>query len=106
MLKRKKESLHKLVKKMYNKDSFKQGGKIMLQNNPDFTVTVGTVKEQIAQTQGMGDVKVYDENQKSSLTNDRPADQVQKDIYQVPDRKLMFQDLAGALGGNRDGGED
>ena len=32
----------------------------MLQNNPNFTDTVGTVKEQIAQTQGMGDVKVYD----------------------------------------------
>lgn len=78
----------------------------MLQNNPNFTDTVGTVKEQIAQTQGMGDVKVYDENQKNALTTDRPADQVQKDIYQVPDRKLMFQDLAGALGGNRDGGNN
>lgn len=76
----------------------------MLQNNPNFTDTVGTVKEQIAQTQGMGDVKVYDENQKNALTTDRPADQVQKDIYQVPDRKLMFQDLAGALGGNSNGG--
>ena len=100
---------------MYNKNKNKnkvlsKEEKVMLQNNPNFTDTVGTVKEQISQTQGMGEVKVYDENQKNSLTNDRPADQVQKDIYQVPDRKLMFQDLAGALagalGGNRDGGNN
>lgn len=77
----------------------------MLQNNPDTTETVGTVKEQIAMTQGMGDVKVYDDAQKRALTTDRPSDQIQKDIYQVPDRKLMWQDFTGILGGREDGRE-
>lgn len=73
----------------------------MLQTNPNFTETAGTVKEQISQTQGMGDVKVYDDAQKRALTNDRPSDQIQKDIYQVPSRKLMWQDF----GGSKDGRE-
>lgn len=77
----------------------------MLQNNPNFTETKGTVKEQMSQTQGMGDVKVYDEAQKRSLTTDRPTDQIQKDIYQIPSRKLMWQDFAGELGGGEDGRE-
>lgn len=91
---------------MYNSNKDIEGGsKTMLQNNSNFTETVGTVKEQISQTQGMGDVKVYDDAQKHSLTNDRPSDQVQKDIYQVPDRKLLGQDFNGIYGGNSDGRE-
>ena len=64
----------------------------MLQNNPDYTQTVGTVKEAISQTSGMGDVKIYNESEKANISNPRVSDQLQKDIYELPNRKLLWQD--------------
>lgn len=64
----------------------------MLQNNPDYTKTVGTVKEVISQTSGMGDVKIYNDSEKSNISNPRVSDQLQKDIYELPNRKLLWQD--------------
>lgn len=64
----------------------------MLQNNPDYTQTKGTVKEVISQTSGVGDVKIYNESEKSNISNPRVSDRLQKDIYELPNRKLLWQD--------------
>lgn len=72
----------------------------MLQNNPNFTETVGTVKEQTSQFNGMADTKVYNDTEKNNLSNARPTDPIQDGIYTLPDRKLIFQDLNSAFGGS------
>lgn len=64
----------------------------MLQNNPNFTETQGTIKESIAQTNGLGDVKIYSDAEKNNIANPRVSDQVQKDIYELPNRKMIWQD--------------
>lgn len=64
----------------------------MLQNNPNFTETTGSIKESIAQTNGMGDVKIYSDAEKNNIANPRVSDQVQKDIYELPNRKMIWQD--------------
>ena len=71
----------------------------MLQNNPNYTKTVGTVKEQTSQFNGMADTKVYSDAEKNNFSNPRPSDPIQDGIYTLPDRKLIFQDLNSALQG-------
>lgn len=77
----------------------------MLQNNPDYTQTKGTVKEAISQTSGMGDVKIYNDSEKSNISNPRVSDQLQKDIYELPNRKLLWQDSPFTNADENNGGE-
>lgn len=61
----------------------------MIQNNPNFTNTVGTIKQQIANFNGMADVKMYTPEEKEKLTNARPATDLQNSIYNLPNEKLL-----------------
>lgn len=71
----------------------------MVQNNPDFTETKGTVSQQTSQFNGMADTKVYSDAEKNNFSNPRPTDPIQDSIYTLPDRKIIFQDLESALNG-------
>lgn len=66
----------------------------MLQNNPNFTETKGTVKEQIANFNGMQETKIYNDAEKQQLQHDRPMDSLVASIYDVPNRRLVMQDLS------------
>lgn len=72
----------------------------MLQNNPNFTETKGTVSQQTSQFNGMADTKVYSDAEKNNFSNPRPTDPIQDGIYTLPDRKIVFQDLETALNGS------
>lgn len=65
----------------------------MIQNNPNFTDTQGTIKQQVSQFNGMADTKIYDDATRNNLTNERPATEMQNSIYNLPNNKLVFQDL-------------
>lgn len=65
----------------------------MIQNNPNFTDTQGTIKQQVSQFNGMTDTKIYDDATRNNLTNERPATEMQNSIYNLPNNKLIFQDL-------------
>ena len=65
----------------------------MIQNNPNFTDTQGTIKQQVSQFNGMADTKIYDDATRNNLTNERPATEMQNSIYNLPNNKLIFQDL-------------
>ena len=66
----------------------------MLQNNPNFTETKGTVKEQTANFNGMQETKIYNDAEKQQLQHDRPMDSLVSSIYDVPNRRLVMQDLS------------
>lgn len=66
----------------------------MLQNNPNFTSTVGTVRAQTASFSGMQETKLYTPAEKEQLQHARPTDHVVADIYNLPNNKILFQDLA------------
>ena len=68
----------------------------MIQKNPDFTDTQGTIKQQVSQFNGMADTKIYDDATRNNLTNERPATEMQNSIYNLPNNKLIFQDDAGS----------
>ena len=89
----------------------------MLEKNPDFTQTVGTVRENTSVFNGMTDTKMYTDSEKTSLSVDRPADDLQKQIYSVPNERLIWQDFSALtegnqndgsalMGGNQDGGNN
>ena len=67
----------------------------MLQNNPNFTETEGTVQSQTANFNGMQETKLYSDAEKKNLQNPRPMDNLVNSIYEVPNRKLVLQDFAG-----------
>lgn len=69
----------------------------MLQNNPDFTETKGTVKATMANFNGQADVKMYTDEEKNSLQHTREADKFQKQIYDLPNRKILFSDFSNSL---------
>lgn len=69
----------------------------MIQNNPNFTDTQGTIKQQVSQFNGMADTKIYDDATRNNLTNERPATEMQNSIYNLPNNKLIFQDLGSAF---------
>lgn len=68
----------------------------MLQNNPNFTETEGTVASQTSNFNGMQETKLYSDAEKKNLQNPRPMDNLVNDIYEVPNRKLVLQDFTGA----------
>lgn len=78
----------------------------MLANNPNFTQTVGTVRENSSVFNGMTDTKMYTDNEKTSLSVDRPADDLQKQIYSVPNERLIWQDFGSLMGGTQNDGND
>ena len=82
----------------------------MIQNNPNFTDTQGTIKQQVSQFNGMADTKIYDDATRNNLTNERPATEMQNSIYNLPNNKLVFQDLglvfAPMAGSNDTGSND
>lgn len=65
----------------------------MLQNNPDFTTTQGTVKETQSNFNGMADTHVYSEAEKLQRTHNRAETDIQRDIYSLPTEKLLWQDI-------------
>lgn len=73
----------------------------MLQNNPDYTETVGTVKAQQSNFNGQADTKIYNDEQKNRLSNDRPETQLQSDIYNQPMAKTILNDLDNNLSAPR-----
>lgn len=66
----------------------------MLQNNPDFTTTKGTIKASMANFNGQANVKMYTDEEKNSLQHTREADELQKQIYDLPNRKILFSDFS------------
>ena len=81
----------------------------MIQNNPDFTDTQGTIKQQVSQFNGMADTKIYDDATRNNLTNERPATEMQNSIYNLPNNKLIFQDLGSVfapMAGSNDTGSN
>lgn len=79
----------------------------MLEKNPDFTQTVGAVRESSSVFNGMTDTKMYTDQEKTSLSVDRPADDLQKQIYSVPNERLIWQDFSSLMnGGNQNDGND
>lgn len=68
----------------------------MLQNNPNFTETKGTVQSQTANFNGMQETKLYSDAEKKNLQNPRPMDNLVNDIYEVPNRKIVLQDFTSA----------
>ena len=69
----------------------------MLQNNPNFTETKGTIKASMANFNGQSNVKMYTDEEKNSLQNTREADELQKQIYDLPNRKILFSDFSNSL---------
>lgn len=65
----------------------------MLQNNPNFTETQGTVKETQSNFNGMADTHVYNEAEKLQRTHNRTETDIQRDIYSLPTEKLLWQDI-------------
>ena len=65
----------------------------MLQNNPNFTETQGTVKETQSNFNGMTDTHVYSEAEKAQRTHNRVETDIQRDIYSLPNEKLLWQDI-------------
>lgn len=65
----------------------------MLQNNPNFTETQGTVKETQSNFNGMADTHVYSEAEKTQRTHSRAETDIQRDIYSLPTEKLLWQDI-------------
>ena len=81
----------------------------MIQNNPNFTDTQGTIKQQVSQFNGMADTKIYDDATRNNLTNERPATEMQNSIYNLPNNKLIFQDLglvSAPMAGSNDTGSN
>lgn len=81
----------------------------MIQNNPNFTDTQGTIKQQVSQFNGMADTKIYDDATRNNLTNERPATEMQNSIYNLPNNKLVFQDLglvSASMAGSNDTGSN
>ena len=81
----------------------------MIQNNPNFTDTQGTIKQQVSQFNGMADTKIYDDATRNNLTNERPATEMQNSIYNLPNNKLIFQDLglvSASMAGSNDTGSN
>ena len=81
----------------------------MIQNNPNFTDTQGTIKQQVSQFNGMADTKIYDDATRNNLTNERPATEMQNSIYNLPNNKLIFQDLGSVfapMAGSNDTGSN
>lgn len=81
----------------------------MIQNNPNFTDTQGTIKQQVSQFNGMTDTKIYDDATRNNLTNERPATEMQNSIYNLPNNKLIFQDLglvSASMAGSNDTDEE
>lgn len=81
----------------------------MIQNNPNFTDTQGTIKQQVSQFNGMADTKIYDDVTRNNLTNERPATEMQNSIYNLPNNKLIFQDLglvSASIAGSNDTGSN
>lgn len=79
----------------------------MIKNNPNFTDTQGTIKQQVSQFNGMADTKIYDDATRNNLTNERPATEMQNSIYNLPNNKLIFQDLglvSASMAGSNDTG--
>lgn len=65
----------------------------MLQTNPNFTETQGTVKETQSNFNGMADTHVYSEAEKTQRTHSRAETDIQRDIYNLPTEKLLWQDI-------------
>lgn len=81
----------------------------MIQKNPNFTDTQGTIKQQVSQFNGMADTKIYDDATRNNLTNERPATEMQNSIYNLPNNKLIFQDLglvSASMAGSNDTGSN
>lgn len=76
----------------------------MLEKNPNFTQTIGTVRESTSAFNGMADTKMYTDDEKTSLSVDRPADDLQKQIYSVPNERLIWQDFSSLMNGGNQGG--
>lgn len=71
----------------------------MLEKNPNFTQTVGAVRESSSAFNGMTETKMYTDQEKTSLSVDRPADDLQKQIYSVPNERLIWQDFSSLVNG-------
>lgn len=61
----------------------------MKQNNPNYTDTVGTVKQITSNFNGMGETHIYNEEEKKNIQNKRVSDPIQDSIYTLPDRKIL-----------------
>ena len=66
----------------------------MLANLNDFTNTIGTVKSSTSVFNGLGETHMYSDTEKQALTNQRAEDDIQKQIYDVPNQRLIWQDLS------------
>ena len=69
----------------------------MLQNNPNYTETQGTVKETQSNFNGMADTHVYSEAEKAQRTHSRAETDIQRDIYSLPTEKLLWQDIVNGI---------
>ena len=61
----------------------------MKQNNPNYTDTVGTVKQITINFNGMSETHVYNDEEKKNIQNKRVSDPMQDSIYTLPDRKIL-----------------
>lgn len=66
----------------------------MLANLSNYTDTVGTVKSSTAVYNGLGETREYTDAEKQALTNQRAEDDIQRQIYDVPNQRLIWQDLS------------
>lgn len=78
----------------------------MLEKNPNFTQTIGTVRENSSAFNGMTDTKMYTDDEKTSLSVDRPADDLQKQIYSVPNERLIWQDFSSLMNNGGEGNQN
>lgn len=65
----------------------------MLQQNPNFTETVGTLQAQTANFNGMQETQLYNDTEKAQLQHNRPTDDVVQSIYDQPQRRMLLSDF-------------
>lgn len=65
----------------------------MLQQNPNFTETVGTLQAQTANFNGMQETQLYNDAEKAQLQHNRPTDGVVQSIYDQPQRRMLLSDF-------------
>ena len=72
----------------------------MLQNNPNFTETIGNLQSQTSNFNGMQETKLYSPEEKQQLQQPRPMDDIVNSIYEVPNRKILLSDFTEAPADN------
>lgn len=69
----------------------------MVSNNPNFTNTVGMVKESQSVFNGMANTHLYTDAEREGITHPRDETPYQTDIYSQPMAKNILTDIEGAL---------